>query len=146
MRAILSGCSQSFSSFCRCEERCKTDRVIGLEVINMMGLVGSLAVAPSFRGKGIAKELYSRILAYAHLKGIMKLYLLTLTAEGFFSKLGFNKVDRNNVPAAIQSTEEFRSLCPATAVCMVKNIENEPHYYPKEILRLNPYYSEIRLR
>ncbi len=111
--------------------------VIGLEVMNTMGLVRSLAVSPSFRGKAIAKDLYSRILAYAHLKGINELYLLTLTAEGFFSKFGFKKVARSNVPNAIQSTEEFRSLCPATAVCMVKNIENEPHYYPREILRLH---------
>jgi amino-acid N-acetyltransferase len=113
--------------------------VIGLEIMSTMGLIRSLAVSPSFRGKGIAIELYIRILAYAHLiKGIKKLYLLTLTAEGFFTKLGFEKIDRNNVPDAIQSTEEFRSLCPATAVCMVKKIENEPHYYPREILRLNP--------
>lgn len=115
--------------------------VIGLEVMNTMGLVRSLAVTPSFRGKGIATGLYSRILAYAHLKGITVLYLLTLTAEGFFSKLGFNKIERNAVPDSIQSTEEFRSLCPATAVCMVKNIENEPHYYPREILRVHPDVS-----
>jgi len=112
--------------------------VIGLEVMSTMGLVRSLAVSPSFRGKRIAKELYSRILAYAHLKGINELHLLTLTAEGFFAKLGFEKIERDKTPTEIQATEEFQSFCPATAVCMVKNIENEPHYYPREILRLNP--------
>lgn len=111
--------------------------VIGLEVLDTIGLVRSLAVSATFRGKGIAKALYSRIEAYAHLKGLKELHLLTLTAEGFFSKFGFNKIERNHVPAVIQTTEEFRSLCPATAICMVKNIENEPHYYSREILRLN---------
>ncbi len=73
----------------------------------------------------MAKALYARLLAYAHRKQIKTLYLLTLTAEGFFSKLGFNNLDRKNVPETLQGTEEFRSLCPDTAVCMVKNIEEE---------------------
>ena len=109
---------------------------IGLEIMNEMGLVRSLAVSPSVRKQGIAKELYSRIQAHAHLEGIISLYLLTLTAEEFFSKLGFKNIERNSVPSEIQSTKEFRSLCPETAVCMVKNIENAPHYYQRDILRL----------
>ena len=110
--------------------------IVGLEVIGEFGLLRSLVVASPHRNKGIGKMLYERILAYAHLQEIKELYLLTTTAEGFFSKLGFSKVERNNIPKPIQSTEEFRSLCPSTAVCMVKRIDKEAQYYPKEILRL----------
>lgn len=99
--------------------------VIGLEPLNGVGLLRSLAVASPHRGKGLAKALYTRIVAHAHRKGIKRLYLLTLTAAGFFSKLGFAKIDRENVPTALQGTEEFRSLCPDTAVCMVKEIGGE---------------------
>ena len=96
--------------------------VIGLEPLNGVGLLRSLAVAGPHRDKGLAKALYSSIVAHARRRGINKLYLLTLTAAGFFSKLGFAKVDRENAPAAIQGTKEFRSLCPDTAVCMVKEL------------------------
>jgi amino-acid N-acetyltransferase len=99
--------------------------VIGLEPLNGVGLLRSLAVAGPHRGKGLAKALYTRIVAHAQRKRIKRLYLLTLTAAGFFSKLGFAKIDRENVPTALQGTEEFRSLCPDTAVCMVKEIGSE---------------------
>jgi amino-acid N-acetyltransferase len=68
-------------------------------------------------------------LAYAHLQGIKELYLLTNTAEGFFSKIGFNKVERDNVPDSIRATKEFQSLCPSTAACMAKRIDKDTQYY-----------------
>jgi amino-acid N-acetyltransferase len=112
--------------------------VIGLEVYNTIGLLRSLAVKPSYRGRGIAKILYSQILGYAHLQGIRELYLLTLTAEKFFEKLGFAVLGRDDLPQAVRATEEFRSLCPASAVCMSKNITTEMQYFPGEVLRLRP--------
>jgi len=119
--------------------------VVGLEVLGEFGLLRSLAVASSHRGKGIGKMLYEWILAYAHLQGIKELYLLTTTAEGLASKFGFSKVERNNTPEPIQATEEFHSLCPSTAVCMVKRIDKEAQYYPKEILRLQTDVPRARM-
>ena len=112
--------------------------VIGLEVLGEFGLLRSLAVAPSHQGKGIGKMLYERILAYAHRQGIKELYLLTTTAEELASRFGFSKVERNDTPKPIQATEEFYSICPSTAACMVKMLDKEAQYYPKEILRLQP--------
>ena len=112
--------------------------VVGLEPHGEFGLLRSLAVASSYRGKGIGKMLYERILANAHLRGIKEIYLLTTTAERFFSRLGFDKVNRNRLPKPIQMTEEFQTLCPSSAVCMVKRINKEARYYPKEVLRLQP--------
>jgi amino-acid N-acetyltransferase len=112
--------------------------VVGLELLGESGLLRSLAVASPHRGKGIGKMLYERILAYAHLQKINELYLLTTTAEEYFSKLGFSKVERNSIPKPIQSTAEFHSLCPSTAVCMLKKIGMEAQYYPRDMLSLQP--------
>jgi amino-acid N-acetyltransferase len=112
--------------------------VVGLEIYDAVALLRSLAVKPDYRGKGIAKGLYLRIIAHAHLRGIEELYLLTETAEKFFAILEFTNIDREKLPAAIKNTEEFRSLCPSTAACMSKNISNEVRYFPKDMLRGSP--------
>lgn len=112
--------------------------VVGLEVYGNITLLRSLAVKLDYRGKGIAKELYLRIVAHASLQGTEDLYLLTETTEKFFAKLGFTSIDREKLPETIKETEEFRSLCPSTAVCMTKNISNEVQYFPSDVLRLHP--------
>jgi amino-acid N-acetyltransferase len=73
----------------------------------------------------VAKALYARILAHAHLQGVGELFLLTNTAEGFFSKIGFHKTIRDSVPESIKTTKEFQSLCPSTTVCMAKRIDKQ---------------------
>lgn len=119
--------------------------VVGLEPCGKAALLRSLAVAPSYRSRGLGRALYGRMSAYARLKGVEELYLLTTTAETYFSGLGFKKVDRHDVPAQIRATEEFRSLCPDTAVCMMKRITVQAHYYPKELLPLKLDVSGARM-
>ncbi|OGP65772.1 MAG: hypothetical protein A2169_11510 [Deltaproteobacteria bacterium RBG_13_47_9] len=92
--------------------------VVGLEMYGKIGLLRSLAVASSYRGRGVAKALYTRILEYGHSQGIEALYLLTNSATDFFSRLGFAIEERNHVPESIRMTREFQDLCPSTAVCM----------------------------
>ena len=98
---------------------------IALEVYSQAGLLRSLAVAPAHRNLGLGRALYERIVAYAQLRGVTTLYLLTTTASEYFSKLGFQVLDRSRVPAEIGATEEFRSLCPGTAVCLAKKLFEE---------------------
>ncbi len=45
----------------------------------------------------------------------MSIYGLTTTAEAFFVKRGYERVDRTEMPEAIRDTAEFRELCPETA-------------------------------
>ena len=97
--------------------------VVGLEIFGKFALLRSLAIAPSKRNKGFATQLTKRAEAYARSKRVGTLYLLTLTAQGFFSKQGYQKTDRNLVPTVLQQTAEFKNLCPASAVCMVKSLE-----------------------
>lgn len=54
----------------------------------------------------------------ARVLGVKTLYALTTTAETFASAQGFVRIPRAEVPGAIGSLPQFRSLCPMTAVCM----------------------------
>lgn len=94
--------------------------VVGLEVLAPCALLRSLAVDPGHRNDGLGSQLTEQAEKYARSLNMQVLYLLTTTAESFFAKRGYNKVLRDAVPEQIQGTEEFRSLCPATAVCMAK--------------------------
>ena len=93
---------------------------VGLEILGPSGLLRSLAVNPRFRKRGFASELTNKAEEYAASLKIEKLYLLTVTAESFFGKRGYQKMERISVPPEIQGTAEFQSLCPASSVCMVK--------------------------
>ncbi|UCF71678.1 MAG: GNAT family N-acetyltransferase [candidate division WOR-3 bacterium] len=109
---------------------------VGIEIYGEVALLRSLVVAPSFKNCGVGRTLYEGIVAYAHLNGVRELFLLTTTASQLFKKLGFHKVVRSELPKLIQETNEFKSLCPASAVCMVKRIDGEAFHVPREVLRL----------
>ena len=49
---------------------------------------------------------------------IQDVFLLTTTAEGFFPRFGFERIQRSDVPSSVQTSVEFRSACPASAVVM----------------------------
>ena len=97
--------------------------VVGVQLYGADALLRSLAVYPEARGRGIARQLSRRIVASAQRRGAKRLYLLTTTIEGLCEKWGYRKIDRKNVPEAIRSTAEFKSLCPSTAVCMYKELK-----------------------
>ena len=100
--------------------------VIGVEIFAEKGLLRSLAVDSACRGKGLGTLLTSRIETFAWRLGIRTLYLLTLTASDFFSKLGYEMVQRDRAPESIQNTAEFKSLCPVSAVCLFKVLDFAP--------------------
>jgi len=95
---------------------------VGLELYGTSALLRSLAVVPSRHGEGLGGELERRALAEADQRGVREVFLLTTTAEGFFERAGFARVAREHVPGPVRESPEFRSLCPAGAVCMMKHI------------------------
>jgi amino-acid N-acetyltransferase len=100
-------------------------RIIGtiaLEAVGSSGLLRSLAVLEKFRGRGVAAQLVAAAEKSSRQMGIQTLYLLTLTAETFFTAKGFQKLERSSAPEGIRGTTEFRDLCPDSAVCMRKII------------------------
>lgn len=92
--------------------------VVGIEVFDEAGLLRSLAVVPRARDRGIGHALASSLEADARARGLRQLVLLTQTAEAFFARRGYTVIERAAAPAGIQRSAEFRSLCPASAVCM----------------------------
>jgi amino-acid N-acetyltransferase len=96
--------------------------VVGLEPKDDVGLLRSLAVAKAYRRQGLAIQLVRKIEEYARSQRVATLYLLTLTAEDFFTGRGYQRTDRESAPPALQETTEFKSLCPETAVCMKKHL------------------------
>jgi amino-acid N-acetyltransferase len=95
---------------------------VGFELHGADALLRSLVVAPALRGAGLGGRLVDQLTAAALAKGVERFFLLTTTAEAFFAKRGFNNVARETAPAAIARTKEFNSLCPVSAVCMMRNL------------------------
>lgn len=95
---------------------------VGFELHGRDALLRSLVVAPAQRGAGLGDQLVRELTATARRAGVARFYLLTMTAEQFFTRRGFQKIDRQLVPAAVATTPEFQSLCPASAVCMAKDV------------------------
>ncbi len=96
--------------------------VAGLEIYGKAGLLRSVAVTESHRSKGIGSLLYDHIVSQAQKKGLHELSLLTTTAERFFGRKGFRKVEGDAIPQYVNSTKEYQIFCATTAVCMRKEI------------------------
>ena len=95
---------------------------VGLEPYDEIGLLRSLAVEDACRGRGLGRALVIEMTRHAKDKGIKQLFLLTLTADRFFEREGFERISRESMPEAIQNTTEFTSICPVSSVCMKKEI------------------------
>jgi amino-acid N-acetyltransferase len=93
---------------------------IGLERFGSSGLLRSLVVSSDRRRHGLGQELVARLEREAAANNVNMLVLLTETAETFFSRLGYAVIERTSAPDDIKTSAEFRSLCPASAVCMSK--------------------------
>jgi amino-acid N-acetyltransferase len=96
---------------------------IGFELHGADALLRSLVVAPTLRGAGLGGGLVNQLTKAARAKEVERFFLLTTTAEAFFAKRGFRKIGRETVPASIAGTKEFNSLCPVSAVCMMRNLK-----------------------
>lgn len=94
----------------------------GLEIYNSFGLIRSVAIAKSLQNKKLGSLLVNNIEELARKKEILVIYLLTETAERFFTKHGYNIVSRNEVPEEIQNSFEYASSCKVSALVMKKNL------------------------
>lgn len=97
--------------------------VVGAELYGDAGLLRSLAVAPAHRRDGVGARLTNAIEQYARRTGVSALYLLTTTAAEYFERHGYQQIERDALPEAIQATEEATRLCPSSAICMRKRID-----------------------
>jgi amino-acid N-acetyltransferase len=97
--------------------------VAGFESYAPHALLRSLAVAPQHRSKGLGRKLVADRLHAARATGIRAVYLLTTTAPAFFCRLGFESTSRENAPLQVENSREFASICPASAVFMLRSFD-----------------------
>jgi amino-acid N-acetyltransferase len=94
--------------------------LVGLELYGTDALLRSLVVGEDARGNGLGSTLVEHAERYAASQGIRSIYLLTTTAESFFKRLGYERIDRSHAPPVIKETREFAGLCPASSAFMLK--------------------------
>lgn len=94
----------------------------GLEVYSPDALLRSLLTLPPVRNRGVGSAIVAALEFEAGLLGCRNIWLLTTSAADFFGRLGYARCERAVVPEAIRKTEEFASLCPASADVLMKRI------------------------
>jgi N-acetylglutamate synthase-like GNAT family acetyltransferase len=119
----LDGVHEALSSFVVAEEAGKIIGVAGIEACGTTGehaLLRSVAVAPTWRNRGLGRVLVTRAIAEAEARGTKTLYLLTTTADRYFPSFGFMLTARDAVPDDVRATAEFQGACPASATVMAR--------------------------
>ena len=100
-------------------------RIVGsaaLEIYADGVLLRSVAVVPSLQRRGLGHELADAAFQLARDIGAPAIYLLTTTAEQYFPRFGFVRIERMEVPDSVKASIEFRSACPASATVMRKSL------------------------
>ena len=116
--------TKTMEHFFGCGEKENVKGVVGLEIYGEDGLLRSLVVSSSARGLGCGSVLVDKIEMHAKDNGVHHLYLLTDTAEEYFERRGYVKIDRETASESVKRTREFSELCPASAVVMRKSLSN----------------------
>jgi len=96
--------------------------IVAAEYAGDAALLRSLCVAASHRGQAVGARLLAAIEGKAAARGVREIYLLTTNTAAYFERHGFSETSRDAAPAGIRNTAQFRTLCPATAVCMRKTL------------------------
>jgi amino-acid N-acetyltransferase len=123
----LAGVSRTLAGFYVAEDVGRVVGAIGLELHGVDGLLRSAVVDPPARGTGIGVALVDRVLGDAGERGLEAVYLLTTSAEGFFPRFGFTRIERADVPDPVSASVEFREACPASAVVMRARLCDVPN-------------------
>ena len=103
----------------------KGSEVVGAAAVELYedgALLRSVVVNPMVQGHGLGRRLSEAALSIAKDRGRQTAFLLTTTASTFFPKLGFEPIVRDDVPASVQTSIQFQSACPASAVVMRKRL------------------------
>ena len=114
--------TQDLSLFLVEEQAGVLQAVAGLERCGEAGLVRSVATASDARGRGYAGKLVAELERMAMKQDICELFLLTETAESYFSHRDYLKIERDQAPDSIRSSRQFSALCPDSATLMHKQL------------------------
>lgn len=152
IQALLAQCGLPLEGLESAIEHCLVARsgaelvgVVALEVCSRFGLLRSLAVSPDHRRRKVGEGLCARMITHAQLQRLERLYVLTTAAEPFFLARGFSRVARESVPAEIQAAAQFRRICPRSALCMMRDLNEAVVHASGELLRLRPDVPGARM-
>lgn len=119
----LAGARDHLEAFVVAQDGSELVGCAGAELRGEVGLLRSVAVAPSRQGEGIGRRMVSAMLAQAKVRSVKSLALLTTTARDWFQGFGFRLTDSSQAPAALKASAEFQGACPASAEFMVLDLE-----------------------
>ncbi len=95
---------------------------IGLETYERNGLLRSLVVKPGYRKMKIATALVRELEKRAKDLKLQDIYLLTETAQSYFSPKGYETIGRDEAPESLKQSTEFSHVCPSSAILMKKKL------------------------
>jgi amino-acid N-acetyltransferase len=111
-------CGDHLSNFIGIAQGNQLIAIGGFEHVGRLALLRSVAVDAQYRGLGLGSSLIQKILGQLTLLKVETVYILTETADQYFSRFGFKVVERDRLPVEIQTTQQFQTLCPAFAIAM----------------------------
>ena len=114
----FSDCKEHIQNFSGVIESNKLIAIGALQYEDSVALLRSIAVHPDSQGQGLASAITHHLIEQARCREVRLLYILTETAETYFSRFGFYPIPREAAPARIQTTQQFESLCPSSAQLM----------------------------
>lgn len=91
---------------------------VGLEVTGPTAMLQSLAVASSFRGRGVGESLVAAACARAESAGCARVVALTLDAADYFTALGFRVIPRDALDANALEFWQFAARICSSAQCL----------------------------
>ena len=119
----LDGAREHLDDFLVAESAGALIGVIGVERYGDGGLLRSAAVDADWRGRGVGESLLEALLVRETSTGLRAMYLLTETAEGWFTRFGFARISRDIVPDSLRASVEFTTACPASAIVMQRALD-----------------------
>lgn len=114
----VQGVREHLESFLVGEREGRIIGTAGLETAGDSVLLRSVATAVPARKRRVAETLVRRALDRVAESGARSVFLLTETASGWFARMGFVPVSRDELPGAIRSSSALEGICPASSTCM----------------------------
>ena len=115
------GVAGHIGSFLIARENDRLVAVAGLEDHRTAGLIRSVASHPGWRNRGLATTLVRMPVDRSRTLGHRAVYLRTKTAESYFARFGFRRVELAEVTPAVLASGQFQGEeCESTAVMVLE--------------------------
>lgn len=116
----------------------------GLEIHGEVGLVRSVVVAKSHRGRGLSRAVMEALESLARERRLQALFLLTRDAAPYFRRLGWIDIVRAGVPSSLHASAEWNTeVCPETAPVLMRYLVGRTREEMREVIRA---YFDARAR